>query len=109
MDFSEIKAGDTIRVTTPARVQNGFGGKVRNVPESTVTVRVDSINGVNGQPGRQQARCTIVVTADGEVLPEPGAMFPGLGGELAKQKRPDLRPSFDLYSDLPIGQIIERA
>lgn len=89
MEFSEIKAGDMIRVTTAAHTRRkgfGSGGPVVGVPAKTVTVRVESITGVNGFPGRQQAWCSIFVTAEGEDLSQVNHLA---------------RPRFDIFSDSP--------
>ena len=89
MDFDSIKPGDMIRVTTAAHTsRRGFGGPAIQVPEKTVIVRVDNITGVNSQPGRRQAFCTVLVTAEGEDL---------------SQHTPESRPAFHIYSDSPIA------
>lgn len=111
MDFSDIKQGDTIRVTTAAhKTKGGFGTKPREVPEQTLTVRVTLISAIPGQPGRQQAYCTMLTTADGEVLEEPALLFPAQAAHpvLGKQRASEYRPTLLVVNDTA-GQTFERA
>jgi len=101
MDFSEIKTGDTIKVTVAAHMarKNGLGGgaKVERA-EAVRIVRVDAISGVNGQPGRKVAGCTVLVNERGEDFRGKLAAF--------------AMPTFDLYSTYSEGApavTIERA
>ena len=94
MNFSDIQAGDTLVVTTAARVQKGFGGKVREIPAQTVTVQVLSIESIAGQPDRKQAHCTVLVTAEGADL---------------SLCDPLQRPRFTITADAPFAQSFARA
>lgn len=68
MDFSDIKQGDTIRINIAAHLAPaGFTGKKVEKPAKSMIVRVNIIADVNGQPGRQQAFCTILDDGAGNV------------------------------------------
>ena len=111
MDFSDIKKGDTIRVNLVARSKAvGFSGKRVEVPAETMVVRFGSIGNVPGQPGRQRAECTVIVTAEGESLEEPALMYPDQAGHpvLGQQRYTDQRPTVTIYSDTA-GQTFEKA
>jgi len=87
MNFAEIKAGDILRVTVAAHQvrKNGLGGgPLVDRAETVRTVRVDGISGVNGQPGRKHAGCTVLVNEHGEDLAAKFADF--------------ALPRYDLYS-----------
>ena len=66
MNFSDIKEGDTIRVTTPAHTASrGFTAKMVEVAERTVTVRVNTIRPMASRPGHFSASATVLVDVDG--------------------------------------------
>lgn len=79
MDFSDIKAGDTIRITTPAHAApRGFTAKTVEVAEKTVTVRVNNVLPMASRPGHFMAYATILVDADGTQY--AGDASDGFGG-----------------------------
>lgn len=89
IQFADLKKGDVVSVTTAAHQapSRGLrGGPLKDVPEQTVLVQIDAITGVNGQPGRQQAWCRVLVTAKGEDL---------------RNMAPAMAPSFSFYSTQP--------
>lgn len=95
MEFSDIKTGDTIRITIGAHTARRLSGKTAEVPAKTITARVNAIMQVNGQPGRQQAACSVLVTAEGEDL---------------SNVDPRQLPNFTVYSTNPVAtQSFERA
>ena len=87
MDYSELKAGDIVRVNQAARSKPvGFSSKRVDVPATTQVVRVVCISNVAGQPGRTYADCVVLVTESGEDLTN-------------SQAYPNMRPSVQLYCD----------
>jgi hypothetical protein len=71
IQFSDLKDGDVVKVTIAAHMatSRGLGGgpKVPK-PETSRIVRVNWITNVNGQPGRRQAWCHVLVTEKGQDL-----------------------------------------
>lgn len=86
IQFSDLQAGDVVRVTIAAHMaQAGLGRKAAIVerPETVQIVQVDGITDVNGQPGRKQAWCRVLVTAKGE--------------DLRGSANPELLPTINFY------------